>query len=129
MTVCGGSSVEPECTAACVDVTGDPSHCGQCDHPCLPGGVCIDGLCNGGITEADLAVCFYTSDCIVVAYSHCCGATKRAINAAYLSAYESHPEWQVFADPSVCAVIGVCPDDSAVTSATCADGWCTLVYP
>ncbi len=129
MTVCGASSVEPECTAACVDLTTDPSHCGQCDQACLPGGVCVGGQCNGGIDEADLAVCHYTSECIVVPYSHCCGATKRAINMAHLSAYESRPDWQVFDDPGVCAVIGVCPDDRAVTHATCVDGQCTLVYP
>jgi hypothetical protein len=129
MILCGESSVEPECTATCADLATNSSHCGQCNHPCLGGGVCVGGQCTGGITEADLPLCLFTSDCIVVPYSHCCGATKRAINATYLSAYESHPEWQVFADPSVCAVIGVCPDDSAVTSATCADGLCALVYP
>lgn len=126
---CGSSSVEPECTARCVDLLSDSSHCGQCDFPCPPGVACVNGVCASPITEDDLGSCTASSDCIVVAYSHCCGATKRAINGAYLEAYQSHPEWQVFDDPAICALIGLCPDDSAVTQATCADGLCSLVYP
>jgi hypothetical protein len=130
MTQCGASGVEPDCTTVCADLANNPLNCGQCQRPCPVGATCLAGLCtNGDVTEADLANCVANSDCIVVPYSHCCGATKRAINAANLSAYESHPEWQVFADPGVCAVIGVCPDDSAVKSARCADGFCALVYP
>lgn len=57
---------------------------------------------------------------------------QRAINSAYLEAYEAHPEWQVFDDPDVCAMIGLCMDDSQVESAACSgapDGTCELVFP
>jgi hypothetical protein len=131
MALCGGGSVEPSCTAACVDLGVDVANCGQCGQACAAGSSCIAGLCDGGqpITEDDLGNCISATDCIVVPYAHCCGATKRAINGAYLDAYDSHPEWHVFTDPGVCAIIGICPDDSAVTSATCVDGRCALVYP
>ena len=69
---------------------------------------------------------------IVVPYSHCCGSTRRAINAVYLEEYFAHPQWQVFNDPDLCAMMGACQDDSQVTSATCdgaPDGMCVLVFP
>lgn len=81
------------------------------------------------ITEADLSVCSTDEDCIVVDYSHCCGATKRAINATHLEAYNTHPEWQKFDDPDECAVIGQCLDDSQVTEALCSSNRCQLVFP
>jgi hypothetical protein len=84
------------------------------------------------LTEEDLGRCTDDSECIVVPYDHCCGATKRAINAAHLDEYERHPEWQVFDDPATCAVIGLCPDDTDVESAVCEgapDGHCVMVYP
>jgi hypothetical protein len=68
----------------------------------------------------------YTQDgeCIVVAYSHCCGSTQRT------KAYIAHPEWQVF--EGSCVNMGVCADDTNVTEAICAgapDGTCTMVFP
>jgi hypothetical protein len=130
LTLCGDGAVEPNCSATCADLSSNPEHCGACNAPCAAPATCVAGVCTGqGVTEDDLTSCISISDCIVVAYAHCCGATKRAINGAYLSAYESHPEWQVFDDLSICAVIGVCRDDSAVTSATCAEGICSLVFP
>ena len=117
---------------------GDGGAGGAADGGATAGGATAGGATAGGaaggsaITEADLDQCAQTSDCIVVAYSHCCGATKRAINSAYEAAYDAHPEWQVFNDPATCAVIGACMDDSAVTEATCSDapdGYCQLVFP
>jgi hypothetical protein len=92
------------------------------------------GGSSGGsqITEQDLDRCEQDADCIVVAYQHCCGATKRAINEAYLEEYNSHPEWQVFDDEATCATIGMCLDDSEVDTAVCEgapEGRCSLVFP
>lgn len=101
----------------------------DCDCAELPAAACVGGRCTRAVSENDLAICEGGDTCIVVPYSHCCGSTKRAIRASLLDAYNSHPEWQVFNVPSVCAVIGACLDDSAVTEATCADGQCALVYP
>jgi hypothetical protein len=70
------------------------------------------------VEEQDLSVCLKDSDCIVVQYQHCCGSTKRAINKKYLDLYNSKPEWQTF-DGAGCEFIGICPDDSYVTDATC----------
>ena len=78
--------------------------------------------------EEDLARCAQDSECIIVAYSHCCGSTKRAINSANEAAYNAHPEWQIFDDPGTCATIGLCPDDTNVTEALCAEGLCTMVF-
>jgi hypothetical protein len=133
----GGGSTVPcppggtPCGDTCADLENSTANCGSCGNLCPLGSACVAGACEGGepMTEADLAVCTVSAACVVVPYTHCCGATKRAINGAYLSAYLSHPEWQVFAEPGACAVIGMCPDDRAVTSATCADGFCALVYP
>jgi hypothetical protein len=84
------------------------------------------------LTEADLGECRSSSDCIVVPYAHCCGATKRAVNRLYLEEYHQHPEWQSFSGS--CVAMGVCRDDSQVTAATCQDafdgsGRCELVFP
>ena len=83
---------------------------------------------------ATLISCEQDSDCVIVPYSSCCGSTKKAINHAYLSDYQSHPEWQKF-QGSECAYIGVCPDDSKVKQAYCPhsesekNGICSLKFP
>ncbi len=84
------------------------------------------------LAEADLGECRSSSDCIVVPYAHCCGATKRAINRLFLEEYHQHPDWQSFGGS--CVALGVCRDDSRVTTATCKDalngsGRCELVFP
>ena len=84
---------------------------------------------GSGLTEGQLAACEAGDDCIVVPYSHCCGSTRRAINAANQAEYEAHPEWQEFNDPDACAVIGACMDDTHLNAAECdvAQGQCVLV--
>lgn len=90
---------------------------------------------DDAITEDDLSTCSNDDECIVVDYAHCCGSTKRAINAAFEDEYMAHPEWQSFFENELCATIGICRDDSAVTSAQCArngsqaQGYCSLVFP
>ena len=87
------------------------------------------------LEEANLDTCTADSDCVVVDYRHCCGASKRAIHRDYIDAYEANPEWQVFDDPATCAVIGICRGDRNVTEARCnrdaeaATGRCELVFP
>jgi len=71
------------------------------------------------ITENMLNMCEQDDDCIIVDHSHCCGATKKAINKIYLKEYNEHPEWQKFFNENSCALIGMCPDDSFVTQASC----------
>ena len=79
------------------------------------------------VEEADLQRCAAGQDCVVVPYSHCCGATKKAINALYEQVYKDHSEWHVFADEDACAVIGMCAPDDDVTAAACVGNVCTLV--
>lgn len=87
------------------------------------------------LEEADLATCTADSDCVVVDHQHCCGATKRAIHRDHIDAYEANPDWQVFDDPTICAMGGICRGDSDVTEARCirdaeaATGRCELVFP
>lgn len=76
---------------------------------------------ENGISEADIDLCGCDDECIVVPHSHCCGSSKRAINRKYLARYEEAPDWQSFHDPGLCAMIGVCRDDSRVESAVCRD--------
>ncbi|MCL5783922.1 MAG: hypothetical protein M1142_01005 [Patescibacteria group bacterium] len=71
------------------------------------------------ITQGNLDICQVDSDCIVVPYTSCCGATKKAINKKYLTEYNSHPDWQKFDDRQGCTLMGVCPADSNITKATC----------
>lgn len=40
-----------------VDGAADPLHCGECDDPCLPGEVCVDGDCLGACPGSGLAPC------------------------------------------------------------------------
>ncbi len=82
-------------------------------------GECSSTVDPARISQSDLALCQQDSDCVVVPYDHCCGATKSAINQRYLDVYNDHPEWQSFNDPATCAVIGICPDDSAIDTALC----------
>lgn len=89
---------------------------------------------GAGLTEEMLAQCAPGDTCIPVPYSHCCGATKRAINSDYRAAYDAEPAWQVFDDPGVCAMIGACRDDHAVVDAWCrpeatGGGTCQLIFP
>ena len=47
--IVGGScaSSYTACSAKCVDLSTDPSHCGACDTACAPGASCSAGVCNG----------------------------------------------------------------------------------
>ncbi|TSC83505.1 MAG: hypothetical protein G01um101416_1238 [Microgenomates group bacterium Gr01-1014_16] len=78
------------------------------------------------VKEEDIVKCVKDSDCLVVPYNHCCGASKKAINKKYESLYFSKPEWQSFNDQSVCSRIGLCPPDNFVTEAICSDNYCNL---
>lgn len=71
------------------------------------------------ITEQDLSLCEVDSDCIIVPYAHCCGATKRAINQKWGDLYYGRPEWQRFDNETLCSVIGRCLEDDYVTAAIC----------
>ncbi len=55
-----------ECAGACVDVMGDPDHCGGCDAPCAPGERCQQGACvaacDPGLTACDGACVDLTVD-------------------------------------------------------------------
>lgn len=81
------------------------------------------------VTEAELAVCEKSSDCIVVPYRHCCGSSKRAINKKHKALYESTPAWRKFDDPSKCALMGACPPDKHMTEAECLAKRCELKAP
>lgn len=71
------------------------------------------------VSEREINVCQVDEDCIVVPYHHCCGAIKRAINKKWLDAYKASSTLQKFDNPSLCAIIGKCADDSNVTSSAC----------
>ena len=88
---------------------------------------CVGGACKDRATESNLAECLPGDVCVVVPYSHCCGATKRAINLQSVDAYYSHPAWQIYDGP--CEMIGICRDDRAVTEAVCELGQCQMVFP
>lgn len=79
--------------------------------------------------EADITTCQKNSDCIIVSYKHCCGATKKAINKKFLAVYKSTPIWQKFDNPEICAVAGQCLSDENVKETTCEAGQCQLRYP
>lgn len=55
-----------DCAGACVDVMGDPDHCGGCDAPCAPGESCQQGACvaacDPGLTACDGACVDLTVD-------------------------------------------------------------------
>jgi hypothetical protein len=94
-------------------------------------GRCLSTVDPARISENDLAFCEGDADCIVVPYDHCCGSTKRAINKDYLNTYNDHSEWQMFNDPTTCAVIGACRDDTNLDSALCQgapQGLCQLKF-
>lgn len=79
--------------------------------------------------EADIGQCQKDSDCIIVPYRHCCGATKKAINRKFLEIYKKTPVWQKFDDPETCAVAGICRSDEKVKEAQCEAGQCQLRFP
>lgn len=74
---------------------------------------------SGKVTEAELSLCEKDADCVVVAYHHCCGQTKRAINQRHRDLYEKTPAWRSFNDPATCSVMGLCPSDATLTTARC----------
>lgn len=80
-------------------------------------------------TADQLIACEQNSQCVLVSHSHCCGSTKMAINRKYQAYYDKTPALQKTDDPKICAVIGLCMDDSAVTSAQCVQGECGLLWP
>jgi len=80
------------------------------------------------VKETDITKCEADIDCIIVPYSSCCGATKKAINKMYLDEYNSHKEWQSFWDEKACAVMGICADDSNVIDILCVVKQCQLKY-
>jgi hypothetical protein len=106
----------------------------DCDMRSCPGGElkCIEGKCTFvelNVTEEELDRCTEEKECIIVVdYIHCCGTTKRAINRKHQRYYEWHYESQFFNNPETCAVIGMCPDDSNVTSAKCENNKCRMIY-
>lgn len=83
----------------------------------------------GQPTGEQLIACKKDSDCTVVTHLHCCGSTKKAINLKYREVYERTPSIQKTDDPKICAVVGMCRDDSAVTSARCSQSQCQLLWP
>lgn len=103
-----------------------------CDVVCTPESIrCMNNSCafvKEQILESDIDNCTDESECIIVSFSHCCGSTKRAISQKYLAEYNQHLEWQKFDNPETCAVIGLCPDDSNVTEATCQNSKCIKKY-
>lgn len=80
-------------------------------------------------TADQLVACEQTSQCVLVKHNHCCGATKMAINRKYKAYYDETPAMQKTDDAKICAVIGLCMDDSAVTEAQCVQGECGLQWP
>ena len=87
-----------------------------------------DNRADSKVSEGEITKCVTDNDCIVVPYRHCCGASKRAINRKFQRLYQKTAGWQKFNDLSVCAVIGVCRDDSAVKAARCSEGQCELQF-
>lgn len=55
---------ESRCGASCVDLRGDPSHCGSCDARCEPGLACSSGQCARTVEVAVLSeeACALLSD-------------------------------------------------------------------
>ena len=93
------------------------------DDPCVAAG------CDPTVTEEMIDECTTDAECIVVPYDHCCGSTKRAINADHRDEYDAHPAWQSYHEED-CAVMGACQLAADVTEATCdPGGTCRLVFP
>jgi hypothetical protein len=78
-----------------------------------------------GITEELITACTDSSQCVIVAYDHCCGSTKRAINVKFKAAYDAHPSWQSY-HRADCSLMGPCLPDRDVTEASCEQGQCGL---
>jgi hypothetical protein len=63
------------CSGQCVSTATDPSHCGQCDHPCATGGTCSSGICSCPSGTAECAGdC--VRGCVVVAASDSSAQSK-----------------------------------------------------
>lgn len=79
--------------------------------------------------DDQLLGCESDDQCVVMEHSHCCGATKKPINRKYLDYYRKTPAMQKTDDPELCAVVGLCRDDSTVRQAVCRKGRCELLWP
>ena len=84
-------------------------------------------IAQADVTEAIISDCCEPSDCTIVPYSHCCGLSRRAININYVDAYNAEESWQSYYG-ELCATYGMCPDDSEITTVTCKEQRCVLVY-
>jgi hypothetical protein len=80
------------------------------------------------VQEQDIVACEASSECVLVPYSHCCGATKRGINRRYRALYEARPEWQSYAQPEVCATLGQCFPDTALHASRCVENRCQPAF-
>lgn len=78
--------------------------------------------------ESEITQCKKDSDCMIVPYRHCCGATKKAIGKKFLEDYNKNKSWQKFDNPKICAVAGVCMSDEKVKDAKCEAGQCQLRF-
>lgn len=88
----------------------------------------VNAFATKPLKEADISQCQKDSDCVIVPYRHCCGATKKAINKKFLEIYKKTPVWQKFDDPQTCAVAGQCLSDAKVKEAKCEAGQCQLLH-
>lgn len=81
------------------------------------------------VKESEITQCKKNSDCVIVPYSSCCGATKKAINKKFIDTYNKNKSWQKFDNPEICAVAGQCPSDKNVKETICEAGQCQLRFP
>jgi hypothetical protein len=79
ITCPGGQIV---CNGHCVDTTTDPSHCGGCGTMCLPGQVCISGVCANA---PDFSLFFENSITTQPTLSNNDGATWVALGTVSVS--------------------------------------------
>jgi hypothetical protein len=73
---------------------------------------------NSALEKLKLDGCKVDAECMLVRHRHCCGSTKTAINRKHKRYYDSHPELHATSG-EICAVIGLCLDDSKETRAHC----------
>lgn len=142
-TTSGGSNDCPEgqtrCGDACVDLAGDPAHCGGCDEACADGGVCADGECATvadctveacpGLTYCDQASKKCLPGC---AFNPQCGAGEYCDTASHTCAcnegfHDCDGVCKKNDDPKTCGdACSPCPvPDNA--EPTCEDGECGFV--
>ncbi len=50
----GCAAGHTDCSGTCVSLTGDPAHCGACDHACATGMACVTGVCT---CQGELVLC------------------------------------------------------------------------